>query len=148
LKGYQGWAGRALVGLRAIELCADRLHGYRVAIYLANNEVRMAAELVSRETGIPIDIVPQSSHDDILALHGRSRISIGLSISDAISTSLLEAMTMGSFPIQTNTSCAAEWLTDGEGGILVPPNDPEPIADAIRRGLGDDELVDHAAELN
>jgi glycosyltransferase involved in cell wall biosynthesis len=148
LKGYQGWAGRALVGLRAIELCADRLQGYRIAIYLANNEVRMAAELVTGETGIPIDIVPPSSHDDILALHGRSRISIGLSISDAISTSLLEAMTMGSFPIQTDTSCAAEWLTDGEGGILVPPNDPGPIADAIVRALEDDTLVDHAAEIN
>src|SRR5690606_27672936 len=36
LKGAQGWAGRALVGLRAIEMCADVLkaNNYRVVIQL------------------------------------------------------------------------------------------------------------------
>jgi hypothetical protein len=40
---------------------------------------------------------------EILKLHGRPRISISLSISDAISRSVLEAMVMGAFPIQRMT---------------------------------------------
>lgn len=148
LKGYQGWSGRALVGLRAIELCADLIKGYRVAIYIANPDVKIAAELLTHSTGIPIDIVPPSSHEEILKLHGRARVSIGLGISDAISTSLLEAMTMGSFPIQSNTSCADEWIRCGETGILVPPDDPDAVAKALRRALSDDALVDRAAETN
>jgi len=148
LKGYQHWAGRALVGIRAIELAADALKGYRVAVYLARPDVRISAELVSQSTGIPIDIVPYSPHEDMLQLHGRARISIGLSISDAISTSMLEAMIMGSFPIQSNTSCANEWIRDGETGLLVHPEDPEAVAEAIRRAVADDALVDRAADIN
>jgi len=148
LKGYQGWAGRAQVGLRAIELSTAVLKGYRVAVYLAGEDVRIAAELVSHANGIPIEIVPHSSHEDMLRLHGRARVSIGLSIGDAASTSMLEAMVMGSFPIQSCTACADEWIVDGETGFIVPPEDPEPIAAAIRRAVSDDALVDRAAELN
>ncbi len=148
LKGYQSWAGRALVGLRAIALCANELQGYRIAIYLATPEVKIAAELLSQSTGLPIDLIPLCSHDEMLRWYGRARVYIGLSISDAISTSLLEAIVMGAFPIQSCTSCADEWIVDGEMGFIVPPEDPEPIAAAIRRALSDDALVDRAAELN
>jgi hypothetical protein len=105
LKGYQGLFGRALVGLRAIALCANELQGYRIVIYLASPEVKIAAELVSQSTGIPIDLIPPCSHDDMLRLYGRARVYIGLSISDAISTSFLEAIVMGAFPIQSCTAC-------------------------------------------
>jgi glycosyltransferase involved in cell wall biosynthesis len=148
LKGYQGWAGRALVGLRAIELCADALKGYRVAIYLAGPDVALAAELLAQSTGIPIEIVPECSHETMLRLHGRARVSIGLSISDAISTSVLEAMVMGAFPIQSNTSCAGEWFQDGKTGLLVPPEDPAAVAEALRRAVNDDALIDQATAFN
>lgn len=148
LKGYQGWAGRGLVGLRAIALCANELQGYRIAIYLATPEVKIAAELLSQSTGLPIDLIPFCPHDEMLRWYGRARIYIGLSISDAISTSLLEAIVMGAFPIQSCTACADEWIVDGEMGFIVPPEDPDPIAAAIRRAVSDDALVDRAAELN
>jgi hypothetical protein len=148
LKGYQGWSGRALVGLRAIELCADVLQGYRVAVYSSTPEVQIAAELTSGATGVPIDIVPRSPHEDIMRLHGRARASIGLSISDGIPSATLEAMLMGSFPIQSNTSCIDEMLQDGKTGMFVHPEDPEAVARAIRRAVTDDALVDRAAEAN
>jgi glycosyltransferase involved in cell wall biosynthesis len=149
LKGYQHWAGRSLVAIRAIELCADALKGYRVAIYQGNQEeVRIAAELAARSTGIPIEIIPFCPHEEMLRLHGQARVSIGLSLSDAASTSFFEAMIMGSFPVQSNTACADEWAGDGESCLLVPPNDPEVVAAAIRRAVQDDALVDAAARVN
>jgi hypothetical protein len=149
LKGYQHWAGRALVGLRALERCADRLKGYEVSIFSASDDVALAAELFTEKTSIPARIVPGGAPNrDILSLHGNARISIGLSISDAISTSLLEAMVMGSFPVQSSTACADEWVEHGRSGLLVPPEDPEEVEKALRRALDDDALVDHAAELN
>lgn len=149
LKGYQNWAGRSLTALRALEMCADLLLGYTVFVYLASQDVQLAARLFSANTGIPVEMNEKSlTHEEVLQLHGRARISIGLSISDAISTSLLEAMVMGSFPIQSNTSCADEWLNPGESGIIVPPEDPCPVAAALRQALTDDELVNRAAEIN
>lgn len=148
LKGYHDWAGRALIGLKAIALAADALNGYRVGIYLANRRVRAAARSLSQSTGIQIDIIPFVPHEDMLRLYGQARISIGLSISDAASTSFLESIVMGAFPIQSCTACADEWITDGETGMIVPPEDPETVARAIRQAVSDDALVDRAAELN
>ena len=150
LKGYQNWAGRALVGLRALERCSDVLKGYRILIYSVDTiDVIIAAELFTQKTGIETFVIPfGTSHDEILSYHGSARISIGLSITDAISTSLLEAMVMGSFPIQSDTSCASEWFENGQTGILVRPEDSEDVEKAVRKALADDDLVNRAAQLN
>lgn len=151
LKGYQGWSGRALVGLRALNRAKDILIGYTVIIYSNSDtiDIKIAAELFSRETGVAVRMMPRNTpHEEILKLHGTARISIGLSISDSISTSVLEAMAMGSLPIQSWTSAADEWIEDGKTGLLVPPEDPEDVEAAIRIALTDDELVDRAAEQN
>ena len=148
LKGYQHFAGRALVGLRALARCTDALRGYTVAVYSAAPEVAVAAELFALQTGIPVELVPPCSHDDMLRLLGRARVYVGLSIADAIPTSLLEAMVMGAFPIQSDTSAAAEWIKDGESGLIVPPEDPDVIEAALRRALQDDALVDRAGSIN
>jgi glycosyltransferase involved in cell wall biosynthesis len=149
LKGYHGWAYRGLVGLRALERCADLLKGYTVAIYLGfSPEIKIAAELFMHSTGLPVIMIPYVSHDEMLRYHGQARVSIGVNISDSISTSFLEALVMGSFPIQTYTSCANEWIEDGKTGILIPPEDPDVIEKAIRRALTDDDLVNRAAEEN
>jgi hypothetical protein len=149
LKGYQNWSGRALIGLRALERCARWLGGYEVKIYSAPPEVEIAAELFSDATGIKTEILPERTpHQDILRMFGKARIAIGLSISDAISTSLLEAIIMGAYPIQSWTSCANEWIDDGINGSLVPPEDPDAIEEEIRKSLINDDLIDRAAEIN
>ncbi|HEV2860186.1 MAG TPA: glycosyltransferase, partial [Pyrinomonadaceae bacterium] len=79
---------------------------------------------------------------------GRARVSIGLSISDGLSTSALEALIMGAFPVQSDTSCLCELVRCGEGALMVPPEDPTEVAAAIVRAATDDELVDRAAEQN
>jgi glycosyltransferase involved in cell wall biosynthesis len=129
-------------------MVADLLAGYRIAIFLPSPPVQMAAELMSRRTGIPVELLPFSSHDTMMRLHGQARISLGVSISDGIPSSLVEAMAMGSFPIQSDSSCACEWITHGTTGLIVPTEDPRAVADAIRTALVDDNLVDRAVEQN
>jgi glycosyltransferase involved in cell wall biosynthesis len=137
------------VGLQALAECSDILKGYTIAIYSAAAIVIKEARLLSEKTGIVTQIIPDNtSHDEILSLHAQTRISIGLSISDAISTSLLEAMVMGSFPIQSCTACADEWIEHGVSGMIVPAEEPEIIAMWIRKALSDDELVNRAAQIN
>jgi hypothetical protein len=150
LKGYQDGAGRALVGLRAIELCADVLAGYTIAIHSAHPEVGLAAELLRQDTGLDVVTHPPGTlaHDAMLALHGRARVSIGLSISDGMNLSLVEAVTMGALPIQSDTGCAREWLGDEGGIVYTPANDADVVAQALRRALTDDAFVDAAAARN
>jgi glycosyltransferase involved in cell wall biosynthesis len=150
LKGYQHWVGRSLAGLRAIELCADviRERGYSVLIYLASQDVPLAAELVAQSTGIPIEIVPDVDYIEALKRFGRARIHIGLSVSDGAAQSIFEAMALGVLPIQSCTACVDEWIEDGKSGLIVPPEDPQIIAAALRRAMIDDDFVDQAAKIN
>lgn len=148
LKGYQNWSGRALMGLEAISRCADVLRDFRIGVYSAGPEVRNAVENLARLTGLQIEVLPPCSHEEMLARHGKARVGIGISACDGISTSLLEALLMGSLPVQTCTACADEWIEQGVNGLIVPPDDVNAIAAAIRRAATDDELVNRAAEIN
>jgi glycosyltransferase involved in cell wall biosynthesis len=148
LKGYQGIFGRALVGVQALERCADLLAGYRIVVTKPAPEVRIACELLAGTSGLAIECVEHVDHAEAVRLLGRARVAIGLSISDGIPTTLIEAMLMGCFPVQSGTGCSAEWVRAGETALLVPPDDPEAVARALRRALTDDALVDRAAEEN
>jgi glycosyltransferase involved in cell wall biosynthesis len=152
LKGYQHWAGRAQTGLRAIERCGDALRGYRLAIYAASPDTVEPARALCHRMGLELEFTSYTTApcpiESILRLHGRSRISIGLSISDGISASFLEAIAMGSYAIQSWPGCAHEWIEDGVTGSLVHPEDPDPIAEAIVRAVTNDDLVDEAAARN
>ena len=87
------------------------------------------------------------NRDDFLREFGKSRVYRGCSISDGVSTSFLEAIIHGAYPIQTNTSCAGEWITKGYIASLVDIDRSE-ILEAILRALHDDFLVDRAARVN
>lgn len=149
VKGYHGWAGRALHVLAAIHLAADALRRYAIRIVLAAPEVRaMAATMVARDR-LRIVCEPYlASHRLALMRLARARILVGCGISDGITTTLLEAMTIGAFPILATTTCADEWIADGRSGRLVSPHDTAALAAALTEAAGDDALVDRAAGIN
>lgn len=148
IKGYQGSMGRALVALRAIELCSDVLEGFSVVVYSATNAVKFKVKIVNDIDGVPTTVLPQVSHEVLLKIYGKARISIGLSISDGVPNSLLESMALGTFPIESNTSCADEWIINGENGFIVQPEDPHRVAEAIHIAVKNDNLINRSAEVN
>lgn len=153
VKGYQMVFGRAQTALRAIEKIAGDLKkkNVRVCVFLATEDVEIPAELLANKTGLDIEIITiknYMAHEKVLELHAKARCYVGLSISDGISTSLLEAMSAGAFPIQTCTSCANEWIEDGVSGFIAPCDDEDTLGQLILRAMTDDDLVDRAAEIN
>ncbi len=53
---------------------------------------------------------------------------------------MVESLAVGTPVISTAVGGVPEVVTDGANGLLVPPGDPEGLAEAIRRFFGDDEL--------
>lgn len=149
IKGYHGWSGRALHILAAVHLAAPHLRGFAIRVTLAQASVaEMVAELACRD-GLDIACEPfLGRHDDALGRLARARIVVGLGISDGISTTLLEAMSLGVFPIQGTASCGNEWVVPDRTGFLVSPHDPAALARALIRAAEDDALVDEAAAHN
>jgi hypothetical protein len=150
LKGRQDeMGGRALVALQALHACARELADYEIAIYTPQDAVAHAARYVSQLTGLRIRLIPRRSpHDEIVGLMGRARIAIGVGMTDGTPQAMLEAMVMGALPIQSNTADTRGWIEDGRNGLLVPPEDAEAIAAAVRTALLDDRLVDKASAIN
>ena len=150
IKGYHGWVGRALVALQATERLQKELKGYEVVVYSANLKVAREARRVEQRTGLnfTVHLKGSLSHSQVLGIFERSRIYVGLSLSDGISTSLLEAMSLGAFPIQTSSSCADEWISPNRSGILIGNLDAHEVSRAMKKGLYDDDLVDGAFVIN
>lgn len=148
IKGYENTVGRFFVGLRALEKVRGLLDGYTINVFSPSEPSRYIAELFGIENNLKVHLVEHVPHEHIWAMFARSRICLGVSLSDGLPASLVEGMSMGAFPVQTNTSIADEWLEDGVSGLLIPPNDPDVIAEALRKALVDDALVDEAARIN
>jgi glycosyltransferase involved in cell wall biosynthesis len=148
VKGYQHFAGRAMVALEAIERCAEQLRGYQIIVYAASPEIHGRIDELREWLKLDIRMLHHVPHDYMLRMFSRARVYLGVSASDAISTSLLEAMAMGAFPIQTDTSCCNEWIQEGVTGMIIPQDNPQYIADRLRVALTNDAVVDDAAALN
>lgn len=135
IKGYHGWVGRAKVALEAVDAIASDLKAYRLVIYSANRGTITLAKQIAKRTGLDITIYGKGklTHNQVLELFASAKIYVGLSLSDGISTSLLESMAMGAIPVQTSTACCDEWFTDS--GVKVTEISLEGVQKAILAGL-------------
>jgi hypothetical protein len=77
--------------------------------------------------------------NELLKDISNAKIYIGASRSDGISTSFLEAICLGAYPIQTNSSCANEWIARGFVGTLINLEN-ESILEALNVAYFDENL--------
>ena len=135
VKGYQGWVGRAKIAVEAIRAIANNLAGVEVVFYSCNRSTIAAARGLARLPGLEVTTYKknQMTHDEMLALFSKAKVYVGLSLSDGISTSMLEAMAMGAIPVQTSTACCDEWFD--ETGVKVQVLSVAAVADAILEGI-------------
>lgn len=150
VKCYGGEFGRGELILKALNQILLSFSSYQVLLYSVTNDLLEEAQALSKKFPERIRIAKQSNpipHQKLIEEFANSRVYVGASVSDGISTSFLEAIVQGAFPIQTNTSCANEWLAKGASGFLTSLNVAE-IESKIRKALEDDALVDKAQLSN
>ena len=149
VKGYESFVGRASMALEALIKQKTLLGKYEIHVYSTTWQTRRIIKKISRTENLRIIFYPKKSLTPVqmLDLFRLSRVHLGVSLSDGVPASLLEAIVTGAFPIQTNTACADQWITDGKTGLLVNP-DIDQISEAIKEALTNDLLVDQAMQLN
>jgi glycosyltransferase involved in cell wall biosynthesis len=137
IKGYEGWAGRASVAVDALRLLKHELSGFRIIFYSCNKKTIRLLKRAKRKTALNIEWHSKGAltHNEMLSLFGSAKIYIGVSLSDGISTSLLEAMLMGAFPIQTSTACVDEWIIHGSTGLELQEANSELLARVLTEAL-------------
>lgn len=150
IKGYQNVWGQALVAIEALSKIAPLISKFDIEMFSCNRKTISAARKVAKKTGLKITAHGKKSltHSQVLDILRRSRVYVGLSKSDGISTSMIEAMSQGAIPIQSNTSCGNEWIRDGLDGFLVPYYDSDLIASRLLFILNNTEFAQVAQETN
>jgi glycosyltransferase involved in cell wall biosynthesis len=149
VKSNGGIFGLGQLSIDAVEKFLEQnedysAHFFNVTPDLIERITEINLKFTSRITFSTIKI--QIPHDEMLNLFLASRIYLGASKSDGISTSFLEALMCGTYPIQTNTSCASEWVILGASASIVNA-DHLSLFSALNTAK-DDFLVDSAQQRN
>ncbi len=95
-----------------------------------------------------VQLNPPLSHPQMADVFRGAQIVVSPSIHDGTPNSLLEGMACGCFPVAGDLESIREWITHGQNGLLVNPNNPQAIADAILIALEREDLRREAAGLN
>ena len=148
VKGTQDVIRRGLIARQGSGRAADALSEYEIVVYSANDVTRAAVRRMAENNGLNIRVLPEVSHEEMLTLNASARLNICVNLSDGVPNAMLEAMMMGAFPIQSETSMAEDWIINGQSGFIVPAEDPVALEHAIRLALTDNGLVDRAYLMN
>jgi glycosyltransferase involved in cell wall biosynthesis len=81
--------------------------------------------------GDAVRFVGQISPADMPALYAEADVFVNASVIDNQPVSIIEALSAGLPVISTPTGDIQFMLRDGETGVLVPPDDPTALADAL-----------------
>lgn len=153
VKGYQGRSGRSLIVIKALLQLTDQLKNYKVIVFGADNEVVKFSKKNKLEDKLNFSIYSRLKflpHKEILKLMGESLIYIGNSNSDGMPNTLLEAIAMGAFPIQSNPGgVTKEVITHNQNGFLINDyQNIEEIKDLIIKSLSSSKLIEKAFIIN
>tara|TARA_B100000678_G_scaffold235973_1_gene205466 strand:+ start:431 stop:1561 length:1131 start_codon:yes stop_codon:yes gene_type:complete len=122
IKGYQGRSGRAIPVLKAIIKLKGELQSYQIVVFGADMEVLQWVNQTDLINWNNFKIFGRITHNEVLKLMGKSKIYIGNSNSDGMPNTLLEAICLDVFPIQSNPGGVTE-------EILLSMNDGYLISD-------------------
>jgi len=85
------------------------------------------------------------AHDKLPERLGKATIFVSPSFSDAFPLTVVEAMAAGLPVVASTVGGIPEAVVDGETGLLVPPDDADALADAMKRMLSDSGLRERMA---
>ena len=150
IKTYGGQFGAAKIAIKAIANFLSMNHNFEVFFYSVTRDVIKDVEILKNKFPNLVKfstIENPLSQEEILALFQKSRVYLGCSISDGLSTSFLQALISGAYPIQTNTSCASELTTLGAVGSIINPSAEEILLE-LNEKINDEKLLDEAQQIN
>ncbi len=150
VKGYGGVWGQGAIGIEALGTLSEKLNGMTVVIYSAEGPAIQAAKKFLEPKGVAYRVHRKFglSHGQILGLYRQSRIYVGLSKSDGLPASMLEAMSQGAYPIQTSTACLDGWFAPEVTGSSISVVTVDSVANAINFALENDVFVLKAQAAN
>ena len=111
-----------------------------------DGELRGKLETLTSQLGLTSAVSFLGYRNDIPNVLASSDVVVCASSYESFCRAAFEALALGRPVVATSVGGLPEILRDGETGVLVPPGDPESMAAAILRLLGDRELAHRLGE--
>ena len=124
----------------ALARLADRHPGVHLAIG-GRGHLRDELTAQARDLGISERVHLLGLRTDVPAILAAADVFVLPSLSEGLPLALLEAMFSGCPIVATNVGEVSAVLEHGQAGVIVEPGDPEALAAAIDRLLGDREAA-------
>ncbi|SFN33217.1 glycosyltransferase family 4 protein [Salegentibacter flavus] len=150
VKGYQGLHGKCISVLKAILELGVELNSYRIVVFGAAPEVFKFVETSALKEFKNLEVYGKLTYQNLMEMMGQSCIYIGNSSSDGMPNTLLEAIIMEVFPIQSNPGGAtAEIIEHKKNGLLiVDPENSRAIAELLKEAIDNPESRKNAINWN
>jgi glycosyltransferase involved in cell wall biosynthesis len=122
----------------------DGVPPWRVAIAGTGSE-QEKLEALAAEHGISDRLHLLGYRADVGDILAAADVWAMTSLSEGLPLALIEAMFAGKPIVASNVGGIPEVITNGSNGLLVPPNDPQTLADALARLFADRALRERLA---
>ncbi|HNT54147.1 MAG TPA: glycosyltransferase family 4 protein [Anaerolineaceae bacterium] len=95
-----------------------------------------------------VHLLPVLPQAQLWGLFLRAMATVSLTSHDGTPNTLIEAMACGCLPVAGDVAALREWITPGVNGLLVDPDNPQSLAEALVLALNNPPLRKRAAEIN
>lgn len=102
----------------------------------------LSAQAARRHLDDRFELVGFVEHPEALVAASRCYVQPARERTEILPLAILEAMATGVPVVATDVGGVRDIVRDGETGLLVPPEDPDSLADALNRVLTDRELAE------
>ncbi len=126
--------------LQAVKILCTEYPELRLLL-VGDGELRRQLEDLCLELGIQDNVLFLGSRADIADILSITEIFVLSSLWEGISLALIEAMAAGKPIVATDIPANQELLTHMQNGLLVPKQDPQALAEAIKSLLDDSVLA-------
>lgn len=135
--------------LNALHTVLEKIPNLQYLI-CGEGEYRTQLEMMAKKLGIAnhTRFMGRVKHAMLPTYLGSSDIYVSMQSTDGVSSSLLEAMACGVFPIVTDIEANRLWIKDGVNGFLVPVNDHISLAQKIIIAYENHKLREEAIAKN
>lgn len=148
VKGYEHHFGRGLNIIKALHSIQNHIQNFEVVVFGAHNKVIEYIQV--NKLNYNVFDRHELTHQELMELMGKSLLYIGNSISDGMPNTLLEAMIMGAFPIQSNPgNVTSEIIKNGLNGLLIEnPESAIEIKEIILKAISQQNVLQEAFVKN
>ena len=133
--------------LEAVKIASQERPSVKLEIYGAGPEIdNLETQIAGLGLKERVKILEPVTQKELRKAYNRAALVVLNSVDEGFGLALTEAMLCGTAVIGAKSGGITDIIDDGQNGVLVPPDDSDKLADAIKRLLGNVSLRERLAD--